>query len=161
MVTDGADDSDWVNSSELEVLANNVPTIEDIGGIADQSVTEAGVSYVTFNVTAYDADGVEDLNDTSVNATFSKAGEDARVNLTCMHLGDVDENRANYSCTVGIWYWDGAASLSQLAKDGTSKPGNCKFPEEIESIILTEAIEIIPCTEKAMTSIRGVKAWKK
>ena len=27
-----------------------------------------------------------------------------------------------------IWYWDGAASLSQLAVDGTSKPGNCKFP---------------------------------
>ena len=26
-----------------------------------------------------------------------------------------------------IWYWDGAASISQLAVDGTSNPGNCKF----------------------------------
>ena len=26
-----------------------------------------------------------------------------------------------------IFYWDGAASISQLAKDGTSKPENCKF----------------------------------
>lgn len=26
-----------------------------------------------------------------------------------------------------IWYWSGAASLSQLAKDGTSNPSNCKF----------------------------------
>lgn len=27
-----------------------------------------------------------------------------------------------------IWYWEGAASLSQLAMDGTSKPDGCKFP---------------------------------
>ena len=26
-----------------------------------------------------------------------------------------------------IWYWSGAASLSQLAKDGTANPCNCKF----------------------------------
>jgi hypothetical protein len=59
-----------------------------------------------------------------------------------------------------IWYWDGAATLSQLAKDGVSKPDNCKFPEKIDSIILTEAIEIIPCTEKARASIESVKPWK-
>ena len=60
-----------------------------------------------------------------------------------------------------IWYWDGAASLSQLAIDGTSKPENCKFPEEVEKVILTEIIEVIPCTEKARLSIAGVKIWKK
>ena len=27
-----------------------------------------------------------------------------------------------------IWFWDGAASLSQLATEGTTKPQNCKFP---------------------------------
>lgn len=27
-----------------------------------------------------------------------------------------------------IWYWEGAASLSQLAQEGTSKPSYCKFP---------------------------------
>ena len=59
-----------------------------------------------------------------------------------------------------LWYWDGAASLSQLAKEGPSKPGNCKFPCEVDTIILTEAIEIIPCTETAKQSIRGVSIWK-
>ena len=29
-----------------------------------------------------------------------------------------------------LWYWDGAASLSQLAMEGVSKPDNCKFPCE-------------------------------
>jgi hypothetical protein len=60
-----------------------------------------------------------------------------------------------------IWYWDGAASLSQLAVDGTSKPENCKFPTEVPEITLTEAIEIIPCTQKAVESIHSVKVWKK
>lgn len=26
-----------------------------------------------------------------------------------------------------IWYWDGAATLSQLAMEGTCKPENCKY----------------------------------
>lgn len=59
-----------------------------------------------------------------------------------------------------IWYWDGAASLSQLATDGTSKPENCKFPCEVDKVILTEVIEIIPTTEKARQSIESVAVWK-
>ena len=42
-----------------------------------------------------------------------------------------------------IWYWEGAASLSELAVTGTSKPLMCKFPVPIENIILTQVIEII------------------
>ncbi len=60
-----------------------------------------------------------------------------------------------------IWYWDGAASLSQLAAEGTTAPSNCKFTVSVESIILTEAIEIIPCTDKAIKSIEAVREWKR
>jgi len=59
-----------------------------------------------------------------------------------------------------IWYWDGAASLSQMAVDGVSKPENCKFPCEVD-ITLTEAIEIIHCTKIAEKSLKGVPVWKK
>jgi hypothetical protein len=58
-----------------------------------------------------------------------------------------------------IWYWEGAASLSQLAMDGTSKPGNCKFPTPVPELMLTEVIEIIPTTEKAQKSIESVRVW--
>ena len=58
-----------------------------------------------------------------------------------------------------IWYWDGAASLSQLATQGTSKPQNCKFPVEVASVLLTEVIEIIPITLVARKSIAGVAIW--
>lgn len=59
-----------------------------------------------------------------------------------------------------IWYWDGAASLSQLATDGTSKPDNCKFPCAVDEVTLTEVIEIIPITEKAKKSIDEVPVWE-
>lgn len=59
-----------------------------------------------------------------------------------------------------IWYWDGAASLSQLAKDGTSKPHKCKFTVFVDSITILDAIEIIPCTDKAIKSIEEVESWK-
>ena len=60
-----------------------------------------------------------------------------------------------------IWYWDGAASLSQLAMYGTSAPQNCKFPCPVSEITLLQAIEIIPCTDKAQKSIKEVTIWKK
>lgn len=59
-----------------------------------------------------------------------------------------------------IWYWAGAASISQLAIDGTKKPQECKFPAPVASIVITDAIEIIPCTETAEASIKAVEEWK-
>lgn len=59
-----------------------------------------------------------------------------------------------------IWYWDGAASISQLAAEGVKKPKNCKFTMNVESIVITDAIEIIPCTEDAIRSIEEVSVWK-
>lgn len=58
-----------------------------------------------------------------------------------------------------IWYWDGAASLSELATRGTSKPENCKFPAEVEVVVLTEAIEILLVTPGARASIASVPVW--
>jgi len=58
-----------------------------------------------------------------------------------------------------IWYWDGAASLSQLAMEGTSKPEKCKFPCEVKEVTLTEVVEILKVTEKARKSIKDVPIW--
>lgn len=58
-----------------------------------------------------------------------------------------------------IWYWSGAASLSQLAMEGTKEPQKCKFPCPVDEILLTEAIEIIPITDKARLSIGEVPEW--
>jgi len=61
-----------------------------------------------------------------------------------------------------IWYWAGAATLSQLAIDGTSKPEECKFPEAVPRVELTSpnGFEVLDVTEKAKASILAVPAWK-
>ena len=59
-----------------------------------------------------------------------------------------------------IWYWDGAASISQLAKDGVSIPEDCKFTVAVSEIEILDVIEIIPCTEQACQSIEGVEEWR-
>lgn len=59
-----------------------------------------------------------------------------------------------------LWYWEGAASLSELSLSGTKNPTDCKFSVKIPLILLTEAIEIIPCTHNATISIEGVLEWK-
>ena len=59
-----------------------------------------------------------------------------------------------------IWYWQGAASLSQLAVSGTTKPDQCKFPVAVPRVELLQAIEILDCTEAGWASIQAVPEWK-
>lgn len=60
-----------------------------------------------------------------------------------------------------LWYWDGAASISQLAKDGTKAPANCKFTVTVDEIEILDAIEVIPCTPEASEIIKSVNVWKR
>ncbi len=59
-----------------------------------------------------------------------------------------------------LWYWDGAATLSQLAIDGVSKPASCKFPAAVPSITILGVCEIISATEVCRQSIAGVASWR-
>ncbi|MBY0515125.1 MAG: hypothetical protein K2P78_14625 [Gemmataceae bacterium] len=59
-----------------------------------------------------------------------------------------------------LWYWAGAASLSQLAQQGTSQPAMCKFPCAVDRVELLNAIEIIDVTPAARKSIEEVPEWK-
>ena len=58
-----------------------------------------------------------------------------------------------------LWYWDGAASISQLAINGTTNPGECKFTVTVTEIEILDAIEIIPCSDKSVKSIESVSVW--
>ena len=60
-----------------------------------------------------------------------------------------------------IWSWEGAASLSQLASTGTSRPNECKFPCAVDKIIVLEAIEILPMTEQSFACLSTVPVWSK
>jgi hypothetical protein len=58
-----------------------------------------------------------------------------------------------------LWYWKGAASLSELAQRGTSAPRECKFPAAVDRILVTEAIEILDVTDGAAASIDAAPVW--
>lgn len=59
-----------------------------------------------------------------------------------------------------LWYWSGAASLSQLANEGVKIPAKCKFTVVVPQMQVMEVIEIIPCSNEAIANIENVKVWK-
>ena len=58
-----------------------------------------------------------------------------------------------------IWKWTGASSLSELAIKGSNDISGCKIPCSVPKVILTEAIEIINCTEVAKNQLIGASVW--
>lgn len=58
-----------------------------------------------------------------------------------------------------IWYWKGAASLSQLAVEGVKCPLECKFAMPVH-IKLPDHIEVIYCTDAARKNIEEVPVWR-
>jgi hypothetical protein len=59
-----------------------------------------------------------------------------------------------------LWFWSGAASLSQLAMEGVKNPTACKFAMPVPTLMLTEIIEVILCSKAAFDNIRAVPEWK-
>lgn len=59
-----------------------------------------------------------------------------------------------------LWYWSGAASLSEMAVFGVKNPGKCKFTVAVPSMTVLGVIEIIQCSDEAVRSIRGVPEWR-
>jgi ferredoxin-fold anticodon binding domain-containing protein len=71
-------------------------------------------------------------------------------------LEKLDGKNVTLSNTRRIWYWEGAFTLSAIALDGLSKKS--KLSVEIPELILTEAIEIIPVSEKAEKILTQIPA---
>ena len=81
--------------------------------------------------------------------------------IHCGYLKRREGKEVELTDSIRIWKWSGAASLSQLAMEGTNDSDGCKFGMPIlTSIILTEAIEVIEMTNIAIQNIQKVKSWK-
>lgn len=87
-----------------------------------------------------------------------------RANGAGVFFGELKEKNGTEvtMCNVRkLFYWDGAAAIEQLAVDGTSSPNGCKFTIIVDEMTITNVLQIIPCTEKAINSLESVKVWKK
>ena len=70
-----------------------------------------------------------------------------------------DAGRAVVLNARRLWFWAGAASLSQLAVDGTKEPSRCKFPAVVSRVELFSVIEVLDVTPEAAQSIQNVPVW--
>ena len=87
-----------------------------------------------------------------------------RADRAGVFYGEIKERNGSEVIMTNVrrlWYWDGAASLSQLAVNGTTAPNNCKFTVIVPEMTILGVIEIIPCTDAAVASIEGVRVWKR
>jgi hypothetical protein len=79
----------------------------------------------------------------------------------CGYLKERNGKEVTLLDSIRIHQWSGAASLSQLAMEGVNNPNSCRFAIPVNEIILTEVIEVIPMTEKAVENIKNVPSGKK
>ena len=92
---------------------------------AHTNPTENNYTAVRFNVIINDSDGVNDINDTSVNANFSRENEALRSNSSCNLVADLDVQTANFSCTINMWYYDATGEWNISV--GATDLGNTTF----------------------------------
>ena len=76
------------------------------------------------------------------------------------HIADRIGSEARLTDVRRLWYWDGAASLSELAAYGTKKPENCKFTVTVPEITVLGIIEIDVCAKEAAQNILEVPEWR-
>jgi hypothetical protein len=159
-------DSDYNPDSKISYIEQH----DDFGHKYYSIFTNKGDSHMKVNVEAITINGKEYVAKDSIvddNMQAQKLDGKEYVIVRTVHAGvfagymeTKTDTRVTLLSARRLWYWDGAASLSQLAMDGVSIPESCKFPCEVDSIELSEWIEIIPCTEKARLSIKEVSIWK-
>ena len=83
-----------------------------------------------------------------------------RAGVFAGHIKSRNGREVEMSDVRRLWYWEGAASLSQMAVEGVNKPRSCKFTVTVPSIVVLDAFEILTCSDAAEASIRGVPVWK-
>lgn len=79
-------------------------------------------------------------------------------------FGTVDAVEDGYALKLSnvrkLWYWDGAAAVEELALNGVKRPQECKFTVTVSSMVVTEAVQVIPATDAAIACIEAVEEWK-
>jgi hypothetical protein len=50
--------------------------------------------------------------------------------------------------------------VEQLAADGVEFPSECKLTVVVPEMVVTDAIQIIPCSDRAAKILSEVKVWK-
>lgn len=121
----------------------------------DQQINELEINGKTYVLKESVQEAAQDLNGLEYKIVRTQS-----AGVFAGYIENQDGQEVTLLKARRLWYWSGAFSLSQLAIDGTSKPQECKFPEEVSKIFLTQAIETLDVTAKAKKSIESVPTCK-
>ena len=87
-----------------------------------------------------------------------------RTNRAGVFFGELVEEKPGEVTLTNyrkLFYWEGAAAVEELANSGTKNPNSCKFTVWIDRPSkMADPIQIIPCTNEAIESIKSVKEWR-
>lgn len=83
-----------------------------------------------------------------------------RAGVFFAHIKERRGGEADLTDARRLWYWEGAASLSQMAMEGVKRPEGCKFTVTVPEMTVLGVIEIIPCSDAAVESIQAVATWR-
>lgn len=75
------------------------------------------------------------------------------------HIKERNGSEVTMTQVRRLWYWNGAASLSEMAVSGVKYPNDCKFTVRVQEMTILGIIEVIPCTEVAANIINEVPEW--
>ncbi|MFH1327209.1 MAG: hypothetical protein ABIH59_03730 [archaeon] len=147
----------WVNvttpsNQEPEIIIVNNDTMTDISGGPNEGPSP---TIVQINFTAYDADGFENLNDNSATINFSKIGETSRINSSCTWLADYNTNYANYTCTVVMWWWDGAGTWNIAANISDISSATATNNSKTFDVGTTDAVLMAPTSLNWSDIVKG------
>ncbi len=59
-----------------------------------------------------------------------------------------------------LWYWEGAASITQIAEEGVKQPKECRFTMWQDSIVVAGIVELHEAKKEAQDIIDNVWIWK-
>lgn len=86
-----------------------------------------------------------------------------RTEKAGVFFGEIKERNGSEVTMTNVrklWYWNGASAVEQIALEGVTKPRDCKFTVTVPEMIILGGIQIVPCTDQAVTIIDSIEAWK-
>lgn len=85
-----------------------------------------------------------------------------RCDRAGVFYGEIKERKGDEVTMINvrkIWCWRGANAVEELAMNGSARIGECNITVTVPEMTVMQAIQIIPCTDKAVANLDSAKEW--
>ena len=106
---------------------------------------------------------IDNMTTTNLNTRYYGRVVMVRTYSAGVHFGELVEKvgqEAILKNSQRVYSWAKAATLSQLASEGSKDINSCKITMAVDEILLNRVIEIIPMSEEAIKNLKSAKVWK-